>query len=540
MIAEEELQSGRVLRLQAGIVPIRHLSLALLSGALLTLAYPGWEIWVLAWVALAPLMLAAGRERKGLLRTFGLGLAAGTLFFYASSWWLTYSPIHYAGFPALLAYLLLLAPTLLCGVFVGLFALVVNVLVRRYGPNAMLLAPVVWVATEWLRLAITGIGWNFLGYSQAFQPLLIQGATFGGVTFVSFLLSASSAALAYSALAPSRKAAWRVLGATLALILANLMYGAWALRHTPTSDSGMTVIALQPNLPVTMATDPSSVGGVQEGYDLAVGRLERLGREELSRDGALSVPRPAVIVWPEIPASYVYDDEDAFRADTSAIARKRGDYLIVNAVGLTNGEHTNSAMLIDPDGSRVGEYAKIHLLPFGEYVPMRRLVPFLENVPALAHDFQAGNAPSLLAAGKARLGVAICFEASFPDLARAERRAGATAFVNMTDDAWFGPTPMPRQHLAHAVMRSVENRTEQVRATNSGYSARIDAAGRIVDSTDLFVEASRRWTVPTTPIADESLYTRFGDWFPITCVVVVAVFMLLPLVRRRDPVIEIE
>jgi apolipoprotein N-acyltransferase len=540
VIAEEDLASGRVLRLQAGMVPIRHLSLALLTGALLTLAFPGWEIWVLAWVALAPLMLAAGRERKGSLRAFGLGLVGGTLFFYASSWWLTYSPIHYADFPPALAYALLLVPTVVCGTFVGLFALGVNLLVRTYGPHAMLAAPLVWVATEWLRLEVTGIGWNFVGYSQAFQPLLVQSAALGGVYTVSLLLAASSAALAYSALAPSRRAALRALGATLALFVVNLCYGAWALSTIHASRDGMPVIALQPNLPVTIATDPASVGGPQAAYDLAIGRLSRLGEDELSREGAPPVASPALVVWPEIPASYVYDDTPAFQADTAAFAMRHGAYLVVNAVGVTDEGHTNSAMLVGPDGRLAGEYAKIHLLPFGEYVPLRRVIPFLEDVPALNYDFEAGTDPRLLDADGARLGVAICFEAAFPEHARAERRAGATAFLNMSNDAWFGPTPMPRQSLAHAVMRSVENRTDQIRVTNAGYSARVDAAGRVTDSTDLFVEASRRWTVPTAPGAAETPYTRFGDWLPIVSLVATIALLAAPLLRRRRAVIEIE
>jgi apolipoprotein N-acyltransferase len=527
------------MRLQAGMVPIRHLSLALLSGGLLTLAFPGWEISVLAWVALAPLMLAAGRER-GALRAFGLGLVGGTLFFYASSWWLTYSPIRYADFPPLLAYGLLLGPTLLCGAFVGLFALVVNVSVRRFGPNAMLAAPLVWVATEWLRYELTGIGWNFLGYSQAFQPALIQSASIGGVYAVSLLLAASSAALAYSALAPSRRAAWRVLTATLALIVANIAYGAVVLRTSETPPGGLPVVALQPDLPVTIATDPDSVGGQQAAYDLAIGTLSRLGAEELGRDNAPPIPAPALVVWPEIPASYVYDAEPAFQSDLAAFAKRRGDYLVVNAIGLADDGHTNSAMLIGPDGRRTGEYAKMRLLPFGEYVPMRRIIPFVDRVPALVHDFAAGHEARLLDAGGARIGVAICFESAFPDVAREERRAGATGFVNMSNDAWFGPTPMPRQHLAHAVMRSVENRTEQVRVTNAGYSARIDAAGRVVDSTDLFVEASRRWSLPAGEPGPESLYTRFGDWLAVACALATLALAVAPLVRRRTPVIEIE
>lgn len=539
MIAEEDLASGRVLGLQVGLVPIRNLSLALLTGGLLTLAFPGWEISVLAWVALAPLMLAAGRERSA-LRSFGLGMAGGTLFFYFSSWWLTYSPINYADVPAPLAYTLLLGPTLLCGAFVGLFALVVNVMVRRLGPNAMLAAPLVWVATEWLRLALVGIGWNFLGYSQAFQPALVQTAAIGGVYAVSLLLATSSATLAYTALAPSRRAARRALVATLVLIVANIAWGAVVLRTTEAATEGLPAIALQPNLPVTIATDTARHGGAQAVYELAIGRLDRLGREELARDHAPAVPVPVLVIWPEIPASYVYDTQVVFQSDLAAFAKRRGDYLIVNALGVAGDGLTNSAMLIGPDGQRAGEYAKIQLLPFGEYVPLRGVIPFVDRVPALVHDFAPGSEVRLLDAGGARIGASICFESAFPALSREARRAGATGFVNLSNDAWFGPTPMPRQALAHAVLRSVENRTEQLRVTNAGYSARIDAAGRIVDTSELFVEATRRWLVPREPVAPAPPFTRFGDWLPLACLVATIALLAVPLVRRRRAVIEIE
>ena len=531
MTAEEELASGRVLRLQATGFPIRNLSLALLTGGLLTLAFPGWEISILAWVALAPLLLAAARERSG-LRSFGLGLVGGNLFFYASSWWLTYSPINYGGFSPWLAYALLLGPTLVCGAFVGMFALAVHVLVKRYGPIGMLASPVLWVATEWLRLQTTGIGWNFIGYSQSFQPALIQSASVGGVYVVSFLLALTSAALAYCAIAPSRGAAWRALAGTLVVLVGNIAYGAWVLWETQPAREGVPVVALQPNLPVSlMDADGETI------FRESFVRLGRMGVEESARENAPPLPAPAVFVWPEIPVAFVYDDDPELQAFFAAETRRRGDYLLVNAVGLAGDGHTNSAMLIGPNGSRIGQYDKIRLLPFGEFVPFRRAIPFIDRVPALLHEFTPGTEPRVLAAAGAELGVSICFESSFPDVSRAERRAGATCFVNITNDAWFGPTPEPRQHLAHAVMRSVENRTEQVRVTNAGLSARIDAAGRLLDVTELFAEASRRWVLPTNA-AQLSLYSRFGDWFPVSCAIASLVLIVLPLARRRKAMLK--
>ncbi len=220
MIAEQNLP--RALRLQEVRTPIRNLPLALLSGLMMALAFPGWELWFLGWVALAPLTLAAGRERTA-MRALGLGVAAGTLFFTLSCWWLTYSPIHYADFPTVVAYALLLVPCTVCGLFFGLFALVVQVLVKRLGMTLLTAAPFVWVACEYLRLEVTGIGWNMLGYSQAFQPVFTQLAAGAGVYAVSFVLACASASLSYDLLAPTRRGARGFMFVTLALVLGNVV-----------------------------------------------------------------------------------------------------------------------------------------------------------------------------------------------------------------------------------------------------------------------------------------------------------------------------
>ncbi len=528
MITQEELAGGRVLRLQAGMIPIRHLSLALLTGGLLTLAFPGWEIAVLAWVALAPLMLAAARERTG-PRAFGLGVVAGTFFYYASSWWLTYSPINYGGFAAPLAYALLLLPTVICSLFTGLFATIVNVTVRRSGAGAVLAAPLVWVALEWLRLRTLGIGWNFLGYSQSFQPALSQTASIGGVYAVSLLLATASAALAYSAIAPSRRAALRVLTVTLAIFVVNLTFGlVVTLRERDPSGAGLPVVALQPNISPTIIESSR-----QEVFDASYVHLARMGMAEFDRANAPEIPKPALIVWPEMPANFVYDDEPEAQRLLSVVARQRGDYVFVNALGIVGDGHSNSAVLIGPDGTRAGQYDKVRLLPFGEYVPMRGVIPFVDRVPSLMYDFTPGQSVRLVDVEGVRIGTSICFESSFPELAREARLAGATAYVNLTNDSWFGPTPMPRQHLAHSVMRSIENGVDQIRVTNAGYSARISPSGQILDSTDLFVETSRRWELPrsTPPM---TIYTRTGDWLPIVGVIATLALLAAPLFRRRQ------
>jgi apolipoprotein N-acyltransferase len=291
---------------------------------------------------------------------------------------------------------------------------------------------------------------------------------------------------------------------------------------------------VQPNFPIEPQVDQSEA-------------VETLARLSSPTNGSANAPPPAppaLVVWPEIPAWIPYDDLPWLQGDISLIAVRRGDYVLINAPGTASGfgkrtEHTNSAMLIGPDGLRVGQYDKIRLLPFGEYVPLRESLPFLEQVPALAQDFKAGTEMRVLEVGDARIGASICFESSFPDLGRFARSAGASGFVNMTNDAWFGPTAEPRQHLAHAVLRSVENRTEQVRATNAGVSAHIDAGGRIVDSTELFEAVTRNWSLPREP-GPLTFYTWVGDWLPLLSIAAVVALIVAGRLRPKPPTIELE
>jgi apolipoprotein N-acyltransferase len=531
VIAEEDFSSGRVLRLEGSWhPPIRNLSLAVLTGGLMALAFPVWEVWVLGWVALAPLLFAVERERRA-WRAFGLGLVSGTVFFFTSCWWITFPPVHYAGFWWSIAFALALGPCIVSGLFVGLFAAMVYGLVRRYGPHGLLGAPFVWVGCEWLRLALLGVGWNMLGYSQAFHPVLVQTATLGGIYAVSFLLAASATALAYALVAPSRGAAIRAMAGGLALIVGNVVFGAATLTGVVADEDRLPVVMIQPNFAIEPPT----------GTTEAVERLDRLSLEASS--GADAAPPPALVVWPEVPAWLPYDDLPWLQGDVALIAVRRGDYILINAPGTAKGiariEHTNSAMLIGPDGFRAGQYDKIQLLPFGEYVPLRDVLPFLEQVPALAADFRAGTEMHVLDVGGVKIGASICFESSFPDLGRRVRAEGVSGFVNMTNDAWFGPTAEPRQHLAHAVMRSVENRTEQVRATNAGVSAHIDAGGRILDSTGLFDEATRHWSLPRRP-GPTTFYTWAGDWLPLLSLLGLLALGVRAVARPRPPTIELE
>ena len=224
--------------------------------------------------------------------------------------------------------------------------------------------------------------------------------------------------------------------------------------------------------------------------------------------------------------NFRYERDAVLRQRLAEFARRNQIYLLINSWAYVSENDTsetvfNSAMVIGPSGERISRYDKIALVPFGEYVPARGLIPFMNRIPALVADVTAGRGDTtVMAAGETTLGTMICFEATRPDIARRMRRQGASALVQLSNEAWFGPTAAPRQFLAHSVFRAVENNIELIRVTNSGLSAEISANGYVDGETPIFDRATRRWRVRTTEEgadSDLTFYTRHGDVLAGTC-----------------------
>jgi apolipoprotein N-acyltransferase len=235
--------------------------------------------------------------------------------------------------------------------------------------------------------------------------------------------------------------------------------------------------------------------------------------------------------------NFEYDRDPYLRRKLAEFTTRNQIYLLMNAWGFSPVRTTdnssepqyNSALLISPSGEKIAEYDKNALVPFGEYVPGRRWLPFMSGVKTLAGDITAGTRLSLPEAAGAKIGALICFETTRPDLARRMRGAGASAFVQLSNEAWFGPTSAPRQMLATAIFRAVENNVDVIRATNSGLSARIDRYGMVSGETPMFETATRTWRLKTENEArGDSLtfYTRHGDVFVIACIVVSILLLL--------------
>jgi apolipoprotein N-acyltransferase len=546
--AREDLLAARfrvakVLPYQQSHTPfISNLSLAIFSGWLLMFAFPDWNLWSLGWVGAAPLIMAVVREQR-FWRSLLLGSVTGTIFYVGSSYWVTHSMHRYGGVPLWLCYIILTVFSLTLGVFTGLFGAVLAQAVKRFGGWAILSAPLVWAASEWARVEVVGVGWNALGYSQAVQPAVIQVARFGGVYLVSAVMVAASTALVFALIYLERRRGIVVLTAAGIIAIACVLYGQ-SLRPEGEQEGSVAVAVVQPNVPIDGDwDDPKFVdqmllrhvslseqaikGYEKEAASSRGARQARLPGESAAPSGGAGTARARIdlVIWPESPMNFAYDRDEALRRRIAGFTNRNEVYLLMNSWGYPKdagpGESQyNSALVIGPSGEKIAEYDKIALVPFGEYVPARGWIPFMDRIPALAGDITPGTSFSLGEVAGAKLGTSICFEATRPDIARRMRREGASALVQISNELWFGPTAAPKQMLAHAAFRAVENNVELIRATNSGWSARIDRYGVAHDETPMFETATRTWKIKTV---DEALgdrltfYTRHGDVFVITC-----------------------
>jgi apolipoprotein N-acyltransferase len=485
--------------------------MAIGSAILLILAFPNFEFWWLAWIGLVPLLFAvATTSRK---RTaFVLGLVWGTIFFYGTCWWLTYPMVHYASIPAWLAYPLLLLPVILVAVFPALACTSISLIVKRFGTSAILTAPIIWVAFDWLRGAVTGLDWNALGYSQAFHPFFIQPARCGGVYVIDFLILTTNVVITLASIR-RRLVALALAGAVLTAIPLGL-FTTFLLNIEDLSDSDqplIRVVAVQPNVPMDNLND--SV------FQQLIDRHVRLSLQAPSlQSDAHDTGR--LVIWPESPMNFSYSRDPQLQNTIAKFAQDNHTSILLNSLEpAPNGGSTNSAVLVNEKGEMSARYDKIRLMPFGEYVPLPRWLPGSGSVRGIVGEFTPGTSFTLMPLGALRAGVFICIEAAHPEIARSFTNEGADVLINISNDGYLGPTAVMRQHLANAVFRAVENDRDVVRVTNSGISAYIDSNGAISDTTPPFQPAVRTWTITRNGLGS-TFYSRHGDVFAYGCALI--------------------
>ena len=518
-----------------------QLGLAALSGLLLYFSSPGsGGHGLLAWFCLVPLLLAI-RDLSWRRATL-LGLLAGLIYYLPLLHWITVVLGEYGGVAPAVALLALLLLALYMALYPALFAALLIFLTpwgveqgsgrcRRGCKPATVLwaAPLIWVGLDLLRgWLFTGFPWLDIAYSQYQSPLLIQAADLVGHHGISFVIVLTNTLLALllsrsglrqktgSGPAASwlrRPVTYRLLLPAILPIVALPLYGFISLELTSrtTAPRTITVSVIQGNIPQEEKWDYAHQAATVERY------------LELSRQAESA--RPELIIWPETALPFFPLEHELFSRLLAFSEEQEGCLLVGAPHREEQGKgqaaapdlYYNSALLL-ASGRLIDTYHKQHLVPFGEYIPLRRLLPFFAPVVETLGDFTPGPGPVLLDCRQRLLGVLICYEAIFPELARQMTVNGAELLVNITNDAWFGPTNAPHQHLAMAVLRAVENRRSLARSANTGISALIGPDGRIMEAGGLFV--ADQWTADLPlprPTSRLTLFTLGGHLFAPLC-----------------------
>jgi apolipoprotein N-acyltransferase len=496
------------------------------TALLLIFSFPNFELYLLAWIALVPLLVVIARSPSP-FKAFILGWATGSVFFYATCYWLTYSMIHYGGVPTVVAYLLLIPGALVVGVFHGVFASLTAIAIRKWGVLAVLLAPIFWTALEWVRLGVTGQLWNALGYSQAFHAAVIQPARWGGVYLVSFLIVAINTAVALLIL---RRTRWSIVAAVLttlavALVLVDGVFNSTIVDYFYSVEDDVRVVAVQPNVPMNLVKTVEELNELRERHlSLSTNALNSLGDH----------PGPRLVIWPESPMNFTYASDRSFQEFVTDFTRQNHTSLLFNSLEpAPNDGAYNSALLINEEGRQISQYDKIRLMPFGEYVPLPQWLPGASLISGLVGQFTPGNNYTLMPFGAhRRAGVFICIESAYPWIARRLTSDGASVLINISNDGYLGPTAVMRQHLANAIFRAVENGRPVLRVTNSGLTARISARGVVEDLTRPFESDVRIWFVDRSDSRDTG-YTDHGDLFVQICAAISAVILIAILIGGR-------
>jgi apolipoprotein N-acyltransferase len=488
--------------------------LAVASGAALALSFPNYNLSLLAWAAVGLLILASigARPRAGGL----YGFLHGVVFYPLSVPWIDTVMHQYGSVDAITSAAILALLSVSFAVFPALFGWAIAFVSIQLptGKNWLLacwLAPFLWVALEFARtyLILGGFPWNLTGYAPSGSLGMLQLAALTGVYGLSFVVAAWSSLVVYAILS-GRQRVWKAaLLATGALVL----WGVGGKYVVPVTAPHQVAHLVQTNF-------AQSEQYPANWMEIHAGDMDQL--ERVSVGAAQDKPaRPALIVWPEVPAPFSMQDP-AFAQRATKIARESASDFLVGIVdwkrdGQGHWLASNTAILLNPLGLRVFTYDKIHLVPFGEFVPYRRWLRFAGRLTADIADFTPGAEFRVGKLPNGSFGVFICYEAIFPDEVRQFTRSGAQLLINLSNDGWFGRSAAPAQHLAMARLRAVENRRWLLRDTNNGFTASVDPYGRIV--AELPTDVRGELDAPYDFRSGLTLYTRFGDWFAWLCVI---------------------
>ncbi|MDD5596259.1 MAG: apolipoprotein N-acyltransferase [Candidatus Omnitrophica bacterium] len=475
----------------------KEIFLCLLSGVLLILSFPRFNLWFLAWFGFVPLFCAI-KDQSG-LKVFLLSYLTGMVFWFGNIYWLVH--VTLIGLIVLVCYLAL---------YFGFFGLFFRIYSVHRTPYTVLMIPSAWVLLEYIRSYLfTGFPWSLLGYSQYLNLPIIQIADITGAWGVSFLVMMGNLII-YEII--SQKSGGRsdklklknIISLPIIILVLSLGYGYYRLNKQSATGNlqPIRISVVQGNIPQELKWTSGPEEQILEKY------------LNLSRQAAKD--HPDLMIWPEAALPVVLQSEPRFIQQVEKLAEETKTPLLLGAVTLRDDLYYNSAVLVSGQVALISLYDKLHLVPFGEYIPLKQVFGFLQTVVPIG-EIERGKNYTIFK-GKAGFAVLICFEDLFPELSREFVKRGANFLVNITNDAWYKQTSAPYQHFQASVFRAVENRVYLVRSANTGISGFILPSGKI--SSLVKNEKGKNIFVPgydTQNILiggrNFTFYTRYGNIF---------------------------
>lgn len=496
---------------------------------MLTGSFPGVGFYPLVWFALVPLLFALTDLTPN--NSFRIGLLTGFVHYLTLLFWLVPTMRIYGHLPLYLCISVLFLFAFYLALYIGIFAFFLTKFCSKPA-SCIFIIPTLWVSVEYIRsFLFSGFPWEFLGYSQFNNLHLIQISDITGPYGLSFLIAFSNAVFFLASLylckkkwqgkeVPGKFSAVSIVAIPLIFILI-WSYGEWRIKSID------KLVATSPSAKVTIVQ-----GNISQSEKWDPAFQEATTKKYIDLSLSAQKDNPDIVIWPETATPFYF----LYNTDMSAMVKKgiqdAGTHFLIGSPSFirrkNNIEFYNSAYLVNPKGEVSDKYDKVHLVPFGEYVPFKKWLPFLGKMVQQVGDFRAGKKGNTIDWKDYKIGVQICYEIIFPNLSRAMAKNNAALLANITNDAWFGKTSAPYQHFSMSVFRAVENRRTLARSANTGISGFVDPVGRIMASTPLFRKATLTRTIPLIRI--KTFYTHFGDLFAKICT---AMTLLIAILKKR-------
>jgi apolipoprotein N-acyltransferase len=496
--------------------PFKSLVYSILSGIILSLPFFHGSLWIFAWFGFVPVFFAL--NNKSLKQAFFLFFITGVIFWSGVIYWLVH--VTLAGTIVLILYLAL---------YFAIFGLIIRPRTKHSTPYALIFIPSVWVLLEYARShLLTGFPWALLGYSQYLNLPVLQIADITGVWGVSFLIMMVNVAIIEIIWSGVNKLSQRLKRVFILLALflfLTLSYGYFSL-----SQRLLTNIQRPVRISVVQGNISQELKWAIDSRDFIMDSYISLSSETLK-------DKPELIIWPEAALPVILEEEPLFFNQVKELAQATKTPLLLGAVTSRNGYYYNSAVLVSGRGQPVALYDKLHLVPFGEYIPLKKFLGFMETIAPIG-DIEKGKNYTVFQVDALRFSVLICFEDLFPELSRRFINKGAQFLVNITNDAWYKKTSAPYQHLQASVFRAVENRVFLVRAANTGISGFIAPDGKIISlvqnpqGKNIFVNGYNSQQVAATG-RGLSFYTRHGDIFVLACLLFILYAIIVRFKKRK-------